>query len=90
MDTALHLITLALAGPTDAQPDPTAVTEQLWARCRPEDRIEHFRVRIDPGHIDVAVFVLAESRSAGLDTARALCARALEHSPELSRWLLAG
>lgn len=86
----MHLITLTLTRPAteETTPDPVAITDLLWSHARPENHVEHLRVRAGPDGIDLAVFVLAEDEGTALLTARDLCTRALRGTPGLADWHL--
>jgi hypothetical protein len=85
----LRLTVTQLVGPTALVVAAQWLTGHLWCQARAEDRLEHVRVRVTPGRIGVALFLLAaEDRGARL-SARSICARALDASDELRDWHLA-
>ncbi|MFE0461014.1 hypothetical protein ACFW1A_17370 [Kitasatospora sp. NPDC058965] len=84
----MQMITLHLTGPDFPEPDEAAVTELIQSHAEPADRVEHLRVQGRPGRLDLALFLLADDRSAAEHTARALCLRALRSAPWLADWRL--
>ncbi len=90
MDQPVLRLTLThLVGPADAVVAPQWLTEHLWCQARAVDRLEHVRVRVAPGRIGVAMFVLAADEFGAVRSARAVCARALGASGELRGWRFA-
>ncbi|MEU1289952.1 hypothetical protein [Kitasatospora sp. NPDC005856] len=85
----LRLAVTRLVGPTASVVAPQWLTGYLWSQARADDRLEHVRVRVAPGRIGVALFVLAAEDTGARLSARSICARALEASDELRDWRLA-
>ncbi|MFF2548055.1 hypothetical protein ACFVUY_36590 [Kitasatospora sp. NPDC058063] len=85
----LHLTLTRLVGPPALLVAPQWLTGHLWCQARAADRLEHVRVRVTPGRIGVALFLLAAEEADARRSARFICARALETSDELRDWRLA-
>ncbi|MGW4380588.1 hypothetical protein [Kitasatospora sp. NPDC004531] len=85
----LRLTVTRLVGPDTALVAPRWLTGQLWSQSRADDRLEHVRVRVAPGRIGVALFLLAAEDGGARLSARSICARALDASDELRDWRLA-
>ncbi|MEV7214534.1 hypothetical protein AB0O31_15745 [Kitasatospora cineracea] len=86
----LRLTVTRLVGPAAApEVAPQWLTGHLWGQARAEDRLEHVRVRVTPGRIGVALFLLAAEDRGARRSARSICARALDASDELRDWHLA-
>ncbi|MFJ9079640.1 hypothetical protein ACIRO3_31045 [Streptomyces sp. NPDC102278] len=83
----MHMITMRLVGP-GTHPAPATLTELLMARFTPADRVEHLWTRVEPGRIDLVLFLLADCEAEALLAARAACLRAIEHTPRLTTWRL--
>ncbi|MER7108782.1 hypothetical protein [Streptomyces sp. NPDC000229] len=79
------MITMRLVG-TPAAPDD--LRELLTAHFDSADRIEHLWTRVDGDRVDLVLFVLAECEAEALLTARAVCLRAIAHTPRLAAWRL--
>ncbi|MBD0669720.1 hypothetical protein [Streptomyces sp. CBMA156] len=85
----LRLTLTQLVGPAAAAVAPQWLTGHLWRQARAGDRLEHVRVRVTPGRIGVALFLLAADEAGARRTARFLCTRALGEAYELRDWRLA-
>ncbi|MFD8480472.1 hypothetical protein [Kitasatospora sp. NPDC059673] len=85
----LRLTLTQLVGPSATVVAPQWLTGHLWCHARAGDRLEHVRVRVAPGRIGVALFLLAAEQSGARQSARSICARALDASDELRDWRLA-
>jgi hypothetical protein len=62
--------------------------DQIWARVRIGDQVEHVRIRAGAARLDIAILLMATSD----DTARAvgarICAEALAAAPDTHGWTL--
>ncbi|MEV7119301.1 hypothetical protein [Kitasatospora griseola] len=85
----LRLTLTQLVGPSAVVVAPQWLTGRLWRQALADDRLEHVRVRVAPGRIGVALFLLAAEETAARRSARSICARALDTSDELRDWRLA-
>ncbi|MDZ5443867.1 hypothetical protein U2F26_14155 [Micromonospora sp. 4G57] len=52
-----------------------ALRDVVWAHTRPEEQVEHIRVRAGPDHISVALFLLAPSQSSVEEVVRDISSR---------------
>ncbi|WP_405009834.1 hypothetical protein [Kitasatospora sp. NBC_01539] len=69
---------------------PALVTDILWAAARPGDGLEHVHALTMPGRMELTFFHCAPSLEKALGSAGRLCRRALDSSPALSHWRIAG
>ena len=63
-----------------------AVHDILWARATPETGLEHIRVAVRPGRVDIAIFCTSAGEDQALSSALRACELACRESPMLSGW----
>ncbi|AWL85505.1 hypothetical protein BF14_005785 [Streptomyces griseus] len=72
-------------GPRTSLPAGT-VCDILWTIARTEDRLEHIRVQLGPGYLDLVLLHSTKTPDEALRAAQRLCARAYATAPCLSDW----
>ncbi|MFD4543536.1 hypothetical protein [Streptomyces bauhiniae] len=82
------MIIIRLVVPRGEQSAASDVGELLRVHFMPDDRIEHLWAGPTSGGVDLAFFLLADNEAEALLVARAVCQRAIEHTPRLARWRL--
>ncbi|WP_406498912.1 hypothetical protein OG936_29925 [Streptomyces sp. NBC_00846] len=84
----MHMITLRLVIPPGEQAAATEIAELFRAHFTPHDRIEHLWAHSAMGSVYLAFFLLADNEAEALLAARAACQRAIDRTPQLTRWQL--
>jgi hypothetical protein len=84
----VYLIALALTGPDTRRPDPDEIVALIQEHAEPVDQVEHVRVRVQPGRIDIAFFLLAREPRFARQAAQVICRRVLVHTVWLTEWRL--
>ncbi|MEV5765392.1 hypothetical protein AB0L34_12590 [Micromonospora sp. NPDC052213] len=55
----MHITIFTVGIRHNPPPDEALLLDAMWAHIRPEDRVEHVRIRAGPGQLSVALFLLA-------------------------------
>jgi hypothetical protein len=79
-------VRLCATGRANLEVDGALVHDALWARATPEARLEHMRVVVRPGRVDIAIFCRSAGEQQASSSAIRACELACRESPALSGW----
>ncbi|MFR9778908.1 hypothetical protein ACL02O_23010 [Micromonospora sp. MS34] len=70
MGLTMQMTMFTLPTPETSGHNDASMLDLLWAHMRPEDRVEHIRVRAGPGAMEVVLFLLASDEATATEKAR--------------------